>query len=200
MIIAIGCAGGRIADKLGLPFVAINTDWRELDRISASIKLRIGSGHGAGDPMTGKRAAEKAAKEIVKLCTEPVVLVAGLGRGTGTGATHVVARIARKHGCDVSVVVIWPFYFEGRERLQRAKRALSVLKKYPLTTVFLPELLPLPHGMRIQDAFRMSNEAAVKAVINALRGHGRKAMACDASGGSLFGCCAPSFISPPLGL
>jgi cell division protein FtsZ len=78
------------------------------------------------------------------LCTEPVVLVAGLGRGTGTGVTHVVARIARKLGCDVSVVVIWPFYFEGRERLQRAKRALSVLKKYPLTTVFLPELLPLP--------------------------------------------------------
>ena len=174
MIIAIGCAGGRIADKLGLPFVAINTDWCELDRISASMKLRIGSGHGAGDPMTGKQAAEKAAKEIAKLCTELVVLVAGLGRGTGTGATHVVARIARKQGCDVSVVVIWPFYFEGRERLQRAKRALSVLKKYPLTTVFLPELLPLPQGMRIQDAFRMSNERAVKAVMDTLHGHGRQ--------------------------
>jgi cell division GTPase FtsZ len=110
----------------------------------------------------------------------------------------VVARIARKQGCDVSVVVIWPFYFEGRERLQRAKRALSVLKKYPLTTVFLPELLPMPQGMRIQNAFAMSNEEAVKAVIDALRGHGRKAMACDASDGSLFGCCTPSFISPPL--
>jgi cell division protein FtsZ len=173
MIIAIGCAGGRIADTLGLPFVAINTDWRELDRISASTKLPIGNGHGAGDPKTGKSAAEKAAKAIATLCTEPVVLVAGLGRGTGTGATHVVARIARKQGCDVSVVVIWPFYFEGRERLQRSKRALSVLKKYPLTTVFLPELLPLPPGMRIQDAFRMSNERAVKAVMDTLRGHGR---------------------------
>ena len=73
--------------------------------------------------------------------------------------------------------MIWPFYFEGRERLQRAKRALSVLKKYPLTTIFLPELLPLPPGMRIQDAFAMSNEEAVKAVMDALRGHGRRAMA-----------------------
>jgi cell division protein FtsZ len=96
------------------------------------MKLRIGGGHGAGDPRTGKQAAEKAAKDIARLCTEPTVLVAGLGGGTGTGATHVVARIARKQGCDVSVVVIWPFYFEGRERLQRAKRALSVLKKIPV--------------------------------------------------------------------
>jgi cell division protein FtsZ len=171
MIIAVGCAGGRIAEKLGLPFAAINTDWRELGRINASIHLPIGSGLGAGNPVTGKLAAEKATKEIAKLCMGPVMIVAGLGGGTGGGATHVVARVASRQGCDVSMVLIWPLYFEGRERLQRAKKRLAVLRKYkPVVVVWLPELLPLPPGTSIKDVFAASDDKAVKVLIDMVKG------------------------------
>jgi cell division protein FtsZ len=96
VIIAIGCAAGRIVSTLGLPFAAINTDWRQLENCTASRKLPIGEfGHGAGaNPVIGAQAAEEAAETIATLCTEPVLLVAGLGGGTGTGGAPVVARIA----------------------------------------------------------------------------------------------------------
>ena len=88
MIIAIGCAAGRIMSTLGLPFAAINTDWRELENCAADRKLPI-SQHGLGagaNPVIGAQAAEEAAEAIATLCTEPVLLVAGLG------AWH-------RHGC-----------------------------------------------------------------------------------------------------
>ena len=80
MIIAIGCAAGRIMSTLELPFVAINTDWRELEHCAASRKLPIGEfGYGAGaNLIIGVQAAEEAAEAITTLCTEPVLLVAGL--------------------------------------------------------------------------------------------------------------------------
>src|SRR5262244_1343504 len=110
MIIAIGCAAGRIMNTLGLPFAAINTDWRELEQCAAVTKLPI-SDHGLGagaNPVIGERAAEEAAEAIATLCTEPVLLVAGLGAGTGTGAAPVVARIATAQGCEVTAVVTLP--------------------------------------------------------------------------------------------
>src|SRR5882724_6742109 len=116
---------------LGLPFAAINTDWRELETCAANIKLPIGEfGHGAGaNPMIGAQAAEEAAEAIATLCTEPVLLVAGLGGGTGTGAAPVVARIAKEQGCDVTTVLTWPFPFEGRRRIQSARRGMTALKE-----------------------------------------------------------------------
>jgi cell division protein FtsZ len=102
MIIAVGCAGGRVAGKLGLPFVAVNTDQRELDACQASTKLQIGQewslGYAVGVPDVGARAALEARVEIGKLCRGSAVLVAALGAGTGTGATPVVARIAKAWG------------------------------------------------------------------------------------------------------
>jgi cell division protein FtsZ len=128
MIIALGCAAGRIAGKLGLPFAAINTDQKELDACQASRKLQIGQpwslGYGVGVPDVGARAALEARGEIGKLCRGPVVLIAALGAGTGTGACPVVARIVKAHGCDVTAVVTMPFRFEGQRRKQHAELGL----------------------------------------------------------------------------
>jgi cell division protein FtsZ len=203
VIIAIGCAAGRIVSKLELPFAAINTDWRELETCAPGRKLPIGQyGYGAGaNPVIGAQAAEEAAEAIATLCTEPVLLVAGLGGGTGTGAAPVVARIAKAQGCDVTTVVTWPFPFEARRRAQQARRGQTALQEYVprIVVVKLCELMPLPPGKRIRDVFEMADHKAASAVIDALRGHGRMTMACEASDGSLFGCCAPSFIDPPIG-
>jgi hypothetical protein len=166
MIIAIGCAAGRVMSTLELPFAAINTDWRALENCAVSRKLPIGEfGHGAGaNPVIGAQAAEEAAEAIATLCTEPVLLVAGFGGGTGTGATPVVARIAQAHGCEVTAVVTWPFPFD---RIVVAK---------------LRELMPLPPATRIRDVFEMADHKAASAVMDTLRGHGRRAMECEASG------------------
>ena len=186
MIIAIGCAAGRIMSTLGLPFAAINTDWRALENCAADRKLPI-SQHGLGagaNPIIGAQAAEEAAEAIATLCTEPVLLVAALGGGTGTGAAPVVARIAKAQGCEVTAVVTWPFpSFEGRRRVQQAKRGLKALQAYVprIVVVQLGELLPQPPGTRIIDVYEMADHKAARVVMDTLRGHGR--MACDASAG-----------------
>jgi cell division protein FtsZ len=189
VIIAIGCAAGRIMSTLELPFAAINTDWRELEQCAADRKLPI-SQHGLGagaNPIIGAQAAEEAAEAIATLCTEPVLLVAGLGGGTGTGAASVVARIAQAHGCEVNAVVTWPFpSFEGRRRAQQARRGLTALQAYVprIVVVKLCELMPLPPRTRIIDVFEMADHKAASAVMDTLRGHGPMAMACEASGSS----------------
>jgi cell division protein FtsZ len=176
VIIAIGCAAGRIMSTLGLPFAAINTDWRELEHCAADRKLPI-SQHGLGagaNPVIGAQAAEEAAEAIATLCTEPVLLVAGLGGGTGTGAAPVVARIATAHGCEVTAVVTWPFPFEGRRRPLQTRHGLTALQAYVarIAVVKLRALLPVPPATRIRDLYEMADHKAASAVIDVLRGHG----------------------------
>ena len=186
MIIAIGCAAGRIMSTLGLPFAAINTDWRELEHCAADIKLPI-SEHGLGaaaNPVIGERAAEEAAEAIATLCTAPVLLVAGLGAGTGTGAAPVMARIATAQGCEVTAVVTWPFPFEGKRRVQQARRGLTALQAYVprITVVKLRELLPVPPATRLRDVYEMADHKAAHVVMDTLRGHGRRTRKGSAAG------------------
>jgi cell division protein FtsZ len=174
VIIAIGCAAGRIMSTLGLPFAAINTDWRELETCAADRKLPI-SPHGLGagaNPVIGELAAEEAAEAIATLCTEPVLLVAGLGGGTGTGASPVVARIATAQGCEITAVVTWPFPFEGRRRAQQARRGLTALQGYVarIVMVKLRELEPVPPATRIRDLYEMADHKSASAVMDTLRG------------------------------
>jgi cell division protein FtsZ len=175
VIIAIGCAAGRIMSTLELPFAAINTDWRELEHCAADRKLPI-SQHGlsaAANPVIGERAAEEAAEAIATFCTEPVLLVAGLGGGTGTGAAPVVARIAKAQGCEVTAVVTWPIpSLEGRRRVQQARRGLTALQAYVprIVMVKLHELLPVPPATRIRDLYEMADHKAASVVMDTLRG------------------------------
>jgi cell division protein FtsZ len=177
-IIAVGCAGGRIAGKLGLPFAAINTDQQELDACPASTKLQIGQewslGYGVGVPEVGARAAIEARSEIEKLCTGEVLLVTALGAGTGTGAAPMVAKIARELGCHVTAVATMPFRFEGNMRKLYAGFGELALRNYAgeLVTMRLDDLLlKFPRGTTLRAAFELADVevARVVAGMHALR-------------------------------
>jgi cell division protein FtsZ len=169
VIIAVGCAAGRIAGKLGMPFAAINTDQRELDACQASTKLQIGQewslGYGVCVPELGARAALESRVEIGKLCTGPVMLIAALGAGTGTGAGPMVARIAKAWGCDVTAVVTMPFRFEGQRRKQYAAVGLMGLAKCVdrHVVVHLDDMLP-KRDISLRAAFELADAEVARIV------------------------------------
>jgi cell division protein FtsZ len=155
---------------VGLPFAVINTDQKELDACQASIKVQIGmkwlNGHGASVPPLGAEAALGARIEIGKVCRGPVVLIAALGGGTGTGAGPVVERIARAHGCDVTAVVTMPLRWEGRWRTRQAVKGLARFDTDKLVTVWLDDLIGEDRQMSLRQAFEIANVEVARAVLN----------------------------------
>jgi len=106
---------------MGIEFIAINTDAQALLLTEASHRIRIGDkltrGLGAGgNPSVGTKAAEENAEEIYEVLkgSDMVFITAGMGGGTGTGASPVVAQIAREVGALTVGVVTKPFTFEGK--------------------------------------------------------------------------------------
>lgn len=140
-ILGIGNAGSNALDRIvldgasGMDLIAINTDAQVLTASVAPRKLHIGQtvtrGLGAGgDPDLGRTAVEDGITEIHANLVDAniVVLVVGLGGGTGSGAAPAIARVAREHGAMVVVVATLPFGFEGKRRLAQAEEALSALR------------------------------------------------------------------------
>ena len=116
-------------DVAGVQFVGINTDAQALARCEAAVRIRIGDkltkGLGAGgDPGKGMRAAEESRDEILDAVrgAEMVFITAGMGGGTGTGASPVVAEVAREVGALTVGVVTKPFEFEGTQRRAAGRR------------------------------------------------------------------------------
>jgi len=136
-VVGIGGAGGNAVSRMsgkirGVDFVAINTDHQDLLNTTAKHKIVIGRtitrGLGAGmDPDIGREAAEENRDDIAKAIegADLVFLTCGLGGGTGSGATPVVADIAKEFGILTIAVVTKPFLFEGT---QRQKIALDAWK------------------------------------------------------------------------
>jgi cell division protein FtsZ len=175
-IIGVGCAGGHIVNELvtagrvEAEFVAINTDYQRLHACQASIKLPIGThGSGAGIHKLGAQEAEEAAEGIAHLCARQasVLLVAGLGGGTGSGAGPVVARIAKAQACRVVAVVTRPFRFEGLFRRLNDACGLVGLADYVdrLVTVRFADLMPLlREKTTLREAFETGSKAVARAV------------------------------------
>src|SRR5882724_4508136 len=179
-IIGVGCAGGHIvnelvtAGRIEAEFVAINTDGGELNACRASVKLPIGMkwmrGLGAAANLSlGAQAAEEAAEKIAQLCAgkASVLLVAGLGGGTGGGASPVVARIAKAQGCRVVAVVTRPFRFEGLFRKLNEAFGLVGLADHVdrLVTVRLNDLMPLVREKTtLREAFETASRVVAKTV------------------------------------
>ncbi len=140
-VVGVGNAGcsiiSRIFDQIqGVDFYAINTDGGGLKFSRAHVKLHIGKkttgGGGTGrDPEKGKFAAneDRAALEEVLKGSGIVFLTAGLGGGTGTGSSPVIARIAKDLQAIVIALVTTPFAFEGPRKMEQAKTGLEVLEK-----------------------------------------------------------------------
>ncbi|MBI3877744.1 MAG: cell division protein FtsZ [Verrucomicrobia bacterium] len=139
-VFGIGGAGGNALDALlqggmsGVGFAALNTDAQALARSAAAHKLQLGAkltrGLGAGgDPDRGRAAAEESLPKLRELVkgADLVFIMAGLGGGTGTGASPVVARVAKEAGALVLAVITLPFNCEGSRRQQHARHGFEQL-------------------------------------------------------------------------
>ena len=150
-VIGVGGAGGNainnmIATKLkGVEFLAANTDSQNLERSACSHKIQLGpsitKGLGAGaDPELGRLSAEECIDDLKEAISgsDMVFITAGMGGGTGTGASPVVAREAREASALSVAVVTKPFKFEGEKRMRRALDGIQELKKEVDTVIIIP--------------------------------------------------------------
>ncbi len=140
-VVGVGNAGGNIISRIygkidGVQFVIFNTDANALKDAKGDIKIQIGEkttqGRGSGkDPEKGKFAANEDKEKIAEVLknTQIVFLIAGLGGGTGTGGTPVIAKIAKDLGALIISLVTTPFEFEGEKRMGNAKIGLENLEK-----------------------------------------------------------------------
>ncbi|OGH88733.1 MAG: cell division protein FtsZ [Candidatus Magasanikbacteria bacterium RIFOXYC2_FULL_42_28] len=150
-VVGIGGSGGAAVNRMlsakirGVEFVVMNTDVQALHHSSAPNKLHIGKGItrglGAGmDPEVGRKAAEESQNEIRDLLkdTDMVFITCGLGGGTGSGASPVVAEVARDLGALTVAVVTKPFSFEGPQRRDIAENAWEELARNVDTIITIP--------------------------------------------------------------
>ncbi len=173
-VVGVGGGGGSAINRMieagikGVEFVAINTDIQALHYNKASEKIHIGKtvtrGLGAGmNPELGKGAAEESQNEIreaLKGCNM-VFVTCGLGGGTGSGASPIVAEIARELGALTVAVVTKPFMFEGGQRKNIADRAFAELadKVDTIITVSNDKLLQvIDKKTTLLEAFNITDD------------------------------------------
>lgn len=153
-----GCNTLEALEKSGAidaKFIYANTDLNALHACAGVSRLQLGrhttEGLGASaTPEIGRHAAEEAADEIRRQLEggDIVFLAAGMGGGTGTGSSPVVARIAREMEILTVAVVTTPFHFEGAHRMRLARHGTESLRSIADTTIVVPN----------QNLFRISNE------------------------------------------
>ena len=142
LVIGVGGAGGNAINAMieagmqGVEFVAVNTDAQDLKMSKADAKIQIGmnltKGLGAGAKHDiGQAAADESINEIVNYIqgSNMVFIASGMGGGTGTGASHVIAKAAREMNILTVGVTTLPFSYEGPKRMRRAVVGLEELKR-----------------------------------------------------------------------
>lgn len=150
-VVGAGGAGGNAINNMinsklkGVDFIVANTDCQDLDRSECSFKIQLGPsvtmGLGAGaDPEIGEQSAEESVNEIREAVAESdmVFIAAGMGGGTGTGASPVIAREAKESGALTVAVVTKPFMFEGEKRMKRAMEGIEKLKAEVDSLIVIP--------------------------------------------------------------
>jgi cell division protein FtsZ len=179
-VLGVGGAGGNainnmIASKLrGVDFIVANTDCQDLDRSTCSQKIQIGPsvtmGLGAGaDPEIGKLSCEESINEVRDAIdhSDMVFITAGMGGGTGTGASPVAARQCKESGALTVAVVTKPFSFEGEKRMKRAMEGIEDLKKEVDSLIIIPnERLKVLGGKStsFKDLIARADEVLLQAV------------------------------------
>ena len=179
-VVGVGGGGVNAINRMiasgvaGVEFIAINTDKQSLKKSAAPAQLVIGekvtSGFGAGgNAGIGKRAAEEAVNEIKKLISgaDMVFVTAGMGGGTGMGATPIVAKIAKDMDILTVGVVTTPFAFEGKRRMDQAKAGIEEMREFVDSLVVIPnERLKMVADARITlaSAFSEADEVLRRGV------------------------------------
>ncbi len=151
VVLGVGGAGSNAVDRLiaagvrGVEFAALNTDQQALNQSRAVHRIglgrRVARGLGAGgNPEVGQRAAEECAHEIQAICRDAdmVFIAAGMGGGTGTGASPIIAQIAQDSGALTVGVVTKPFAFEGSKRRRNADAGIATLREKLNTLIVIP--------------------------------------------------------------
>lgn len=173
-VIGIGGGGGNAINSMiesnlinGVEFIAINTDAQALLTSKADTKLQVGvnftKGLGSGaDPEVGRTAAEESYDKIKDMLfdTDMVFITAGMGGGTGTGASPIIAEIAKESGALTVAVVTKPFAFEGVRRAQTAEEGIEELRDHVDTLIVIPNqrlMDVVDKKMTLLDAFRLAD-------------------------------------------
>ena len=180
IVVGVGGAGNNAVNRMvdenigGVEFIGVNTDKQALQLCRAPKTLQIGEkvtkGLGAGaQPAMGEKAAEESAEEIEKVVdgADMVFVTCGMGGGTGTGATPVVARIAKQKGILTVGVVTKPFKFEAKIRMNNAISGIAKLKEQVDTLIVIPndKLLEIvDRRTTIPDALKKADEVLQQAV------------------------------------
>lgn len=141
-VVGVGGSGGNAVLRMkkakikGVELIAMNTDYQDLKKVKADVKLRIGEGItqglGAGmNPRVGEMAAQTSSSKIKKVLegADIIFITGGLGGGTGSGAAPVVAEIAKSLGILTVAIVTLPFSFEGASRMGIAEESKKSLKE-----------------------------------------------------------------------
>lgn len=173
-VIGVGGGGSNAvnrmirAEMMGVEFISVNTDAQALLQSDAPHKIRIGDkltrGLGAGaDPQVGQRAAEEDSEKIYEALKDAdmIFITAGMGGGTGSGAAHVIAEIAKDLGALTVGVITKPFSFEGVRRKLVAEQYSELLKEKCDTLITIPNdrlREVVDKKTSILDAFRVVDD------------------------------------------
>jgi cell division protein FtsZ len=173
-VVGVGGAGGAAINRMveagieGVEFIAINTDAQALHYSKANVKIHIGRdatrGLGAGaDPTVGQQAAEESREEIKKALTgaDMIFITIGAGGGTGSGAGHVVAEIAKELDVLVIGFATKPFAFEGEKRRKNADAAIENLRQAVDTLIIIPNdrlLQTIDRQTPLMEAFKVADD------------------------------------------
>jgi cell division protein FtsZ len=179
-VVGVGGGGCNAIERMmseglqGVDFIAVNTDAQALMLSNAKTRVRIGEkltrGLGSGgDPEQGRKAAEESAESLYTVLkgSDMVFVTAGMGGGTGTGASSIVAQIAKEVGALTIGVVTRPFSFEGSRRIQCAEGGITKLKEQADTLIVIPNdrlLQIVDKRVNLQDAFKIADDVLFQGV------------------------------------
>jgi len=180
-VVGVGGGGGNAINNMisnyaidGVEFIAINTDAQALNNSNAEVKLRIGEettrGLGSGgNPEVGKKAAEESVDMIHEHLAgaDMIFVTAGMGGGTGTGASPVVAGIAKNLGALTVAIVTKPFNFEGPRRMEAALSGINELKDKVDTLIVVPNqklIDTMERNMTFLEAMKQADDVLSNAV------------------------------------
>ncbi|MDQ3856357.1 MAG: cell division protein FtsZ, partial [Chloroflexota bacterium] len=190
-VIGVGGAGGNAvsrmieADLRDVEFIVMNTDAQDILHSEANTRITIGDkitkGLGAGgDPTQGAKAAEESQDEIYESLkgADMIFITCGMGGGTGTGASPIVAQIAKEVGALTVGVVTRPFIFEGNRRRSTAEEGVQRLKDQVDTLIVIPNdriLQLVEKRTSVPEAFRMADDVlrqAIQGISDLITEHG----------------------------
>lgn len=173
-VVGVGGAGGAAINRMiesgvnGVEFIAVNTDAQALHHSKADTKIHIGTettrGLGAGaDPAAGQKAAEESYDDLKAAIegADMVFVTIGAGGGTGSGAGHIVAKIAKELNILVVGFATKPFAFEGEKRRQNADTAIDKLRSSVDTLIIIPNdrlLQTIDRSTPILQAFKVADD------------------------------------------